>query len=84
MDKYTTAEEAYKNGYERGYADATELLNRQCVPTSSRGDKYEVLMTEAKHHGTDTDIIKLIANELSWRVILRIVHKLMRKRGAEL
>lgn len=83
MDKHTVSEVSYKNGYEKGYADAMATLDSSRPETSRRGAKYEALMEEAQHHGTATEIIKAIADELSWRVIMRVVHKLRRKRGVE-
>ena len=80
MDKYTVAEEAYKNGYAKGYADAMAAPNSCRPDTSRRGAKLAVLMEESKHH---EDILKVIADELSWRVVMRVVHKLRRKRGVE-
>lgn len=80
MDKYTVAEEAYKNGYAKGYDDAIATLNPGRPDTSRRGAKFAALTEEARHHD---DILKAIADELSWRVIMRVVHKLRRKRGAE-
>lgn len=80
MDKYTVAEEAYKNGYAKGYADAMATLNPGRPDTSRRGAKLTVLMEEARYHD---DILKVIADELSWRVVMRVVHKLRRKRGVE-
>ena len=83
MDAYLASEQSYKNGYGQGYADAMAAINSGRPETSRRGAKYEALMEEAQYHGTATDIIKAIADELSWRVIMRVVHKLRRKRGAE-
>lgn len=50
--------------------------------------KFETLCGELKYWGmitaeTDMDGAKALANELSWREIMRITHKLRRKRGAE-
>ena len=43
MDKYTATEQAYKNGYERGYKDATDIIvGGKWIPVSERlpeGDK---------------------------------------------
>lgn len=53
---------------------------------SVRESKFEALMQEAKHYGVDEDtvgLIHVIANELSWREIMRVIHKLRRKRGVE-
>lgn len=83
MDAYLASEQSYKNGYAKGYADAMAVLDSGRPETSRRGAKYEALMEEAQHHGTATEIIKAIADELSWRVIMRVVHKLRRKRGVE-
>lgn len=83
MDKHTVSEVSYKNGYAKGYADAMATIDSNRPETSRRGAKYEALMEEAQHHGTHDDIIKAIADELSWRVIMRVIHKLRRKRGAE-
>ena len=56
--------------------------------TSKRDMKFETLCGELKYWGmitteTDMDGVKALANELSWREIMRITHKLRRKRGAE-
>lgn len=48
--------------------------------------KFETIMDEAVYFGANSDIeelIRVIANELPWRMVMRIVHKLRRKRGAE-
>ena len=42
-----------------------------------------MLMDEFKHIGGVYAIANVIANELSWRVVMRIVHKVRRKRGVE-
>lgn len=80
MDKYTIGEEAFKNGYAKGYADAMATLDSRRPDTSRRGAKLAALMDEAQYH---EDILKAIADELSWRVVMRVVHKLRRKRGVE-
>lgn len=91
MDKYTIAEEAYKNGYEKGYCKGLEDATEQPVlrDPSSRKAKWNVFRQELIHWGyadwySDTiDVIMTITNELSWRMVMRIIHKLRRKRGAE-
>ena len=83
MDPHDATERAYKNGYNQGYEDAIATLNPDRLETSRRGAKYEALAEEVQHHGSCTDIIKAIADELSWRVIMRVIHKLRRKRGME-
>lgn len=83
MDAHDASERSYKNGYKQGYEDAMATLDPMRPEVSRRGAKYEALMEEAKHYGTSTDIIKAIADELSWRVIMRVIHKLKRKRGVE-
>lgn len=80
MDKYTVAEEAYKNGYAKGYNDAMGMLNSGRLEPSRQGEKPKVLMDEAQHH---SNILKVIADGLLWRVVMRVVHKLRRERGAE-
>lgn len=80
MDRYTVSEQAYKNGYAQGYADAMATLDPGRPDTSRRGEKYAVLLEEARYHD---DILKVIADQLSWRVVMRVVHKLRRKRGVE-
>lgn len=52
---------------------------------SNRTLKYEMLLDELHHYGCilDTGYIHVLAGELSWREIMRIVHKLRRKRGVE-
>ena len=81
MDKYIVSEQSYKNGYAKGYADAMSTLDL-CGSSdiSNRGAKLAILMGEAQNH---EDILKAIADELSWRVIMRVAHKLRRKRGVE-
>lgn len=89
MDKYTVAEEAYKNGYAKGFDDAIEQLSLIRRDPSSRKAKWDTLKQELAHWGysdwySDTiDVMMAISNELSWRVVMRIVHKLRRKRGVE-
>ena len=83
MCAYDVNEQSYKNGYKQGYEDAMKTLDPVRLETSKRGAKYEILIEEVKYHGAITEIIKAIADELSWRVVMRVVHKLKRKRGAE-
>ena len=89
MDKYTIAEEAYKNGYDKGFEDAITQSGLRGTEISSRKAKCNMLKQELLHWGyedwySDTiDVIMVIANELSWRMIVRIIHKLRRKRGAK-
>ena len=80
MDKQTLAEESYKNGYDQGYADAMASLDLNEKESSNRSEKATILKAEAMHHD---DILKAIADELSWRIVMRVVHKLRRKRGVE-
>lgn len=97
MDLYTLGEVAYKNGYDKGYEDAKMKygFHAQNTPsksveyTSKRCAKREMLKEEFVNWGyndwySDTiDVFTVIANELSWRMAMRILHKLRRKRGAE-
>lgn len=83
MDKYTVAEEAYKNGYDKGFDDAMAQFDLIHRDPSSRKAKFQMLMDEFKHIGGVYAITNVIANELSWRVVMRIVHKVRRKRGVE-
>ena len=80
MDPHDATELSYKNGYTQGYKDAMEEQNSSRLEMSKRGGKYAALAEEAQHH---EDILKAIADELSWRVVMRVVHKLRRKRGIE-
>lgn len=57
------------------------------VKLSKREEKTELLWNELQYWGlisyeTDRDAVKVIANELSWRMLLRVINKLKRKRGA--
>lgn len=83
MDKYTIAEEAYKNGYSKGFDDAMAQFDLIKKDPSSRKAKFQMLIDEFKHIGGVYAITKVIADELSWRVVMRIVHKVRRIRGAE-
>lgn len=83
MDTHDATERAYKNGYVKGYEDAMATLNLSHPDTSKRGAKYRALMDEARHYVTVSDVVKAIADELSWRVVMRVVHSLKRKRGCE-
>ena len=89
MDKYDVAEVSYKNGYAKGFDDAMMHLSLIRRDPSSRKAKWDFLKQEFEHWGysdwySDTiDVMMAIANELSWRIVVRIVHKLRRKRGAE-
>ena len=84
MDAYTACEESYKNGYKQGYTDAMAEFDLIRPETSRRGAKFKALMTEAQYHSDKPmDIVKAISDELSWRVIMRVIHRLKRKRGAE-
>lgn len=89
MDKYTIAEEAYNKGYAKGFDDAMEQFGLIKKDPSSRKAKWNFLKQELEHWGysdwySDTiDVVMAVANELSWRIVVRIVHKLRRKRGAE-
>ena len=89
MDTHDATEQAYKNGYKKGYEDAMEQFCLIRRDPSSRKAKWEFLKQELEHWGysdwySDTiDVMIAIANELSWRIVVRIVHKLRRKRGVE-
>jgi hypothetical protein len=89
MDKYDVSEVSYKNGYAKGFDDAMTHLSLIRRDPSSRKAKWDFLKQELEHWGysdwySDTiDVMMAIANELSWRIVVRIVHKLRRKRGAE-
>ena len=51
---------------------------------SHRQERVAMLSEEFNHWaltGTYSDFIKVVAHELSWRMIMRIVHKLQRKRS---
>ena len=54
---------------------------------SKRDEKTELLWNELQYWGltsyeTDRDAVKAIANELPWRMLMRVINKLKRKRGA--
>ena len=89
MDKYTIAEEAYKNGYTNGFNDAMDQNGRGRKDPTSRKAKWEFFKQElsnwgyADWHSDTIDVMKAVVNELSWRVIVRIIHKLKRKRGSD-
>lgn len=44
-------------------------------PISKRQEKYDKLMSEVKHFKTDK-ALRIIADQISWRMIMRIVNKL--------
>lgn len=51
---------------------------------SDREQKFKMLLGELDHWDLRNDCdgaIRAIAGELSWRMVMRIVHKLRRKRG---
>ena len=55
------------------------------VVISKRDEKTRILYDELIYWGlingeTDIGAVKVIANEISWRMLMRIVHKLQRKR----
>lgn len=89
MDAYAASEQSYKNGYKKGYEDAVAALGSDNKSQSSRKAKWATLEEEFSHWGyhdwySDTiEVLQTIANEISWRAVMRIVHKLRRKRGAE-
>lgn len=83
MDEYTACEESYKNGYDKGYTDAMAQFDLIRRDPSTRQAKCEALLSELKFCGSVHDITKVIADELSWRVVMRIVNKIRRKRGIE-
>lgn len=60
-----------------------ETSEKRRNDVSLREAKYEALMEEVQYHGDISDIVKAIADELSWRVVMRVIHKLRRKRGVE-
>lgn len=71
MDRYTVAEEAFKNGYTKGYSDAMEAkyastLSPGRFKTTKQGAKLKVLMDGAKHH---SDIPKAIADKLLMELV---------------
>ncbi len=47
------------------------------IQVSKRQEKYDKLMSEAKYFKVDK-VMHVIANELSWRMVMRIVNKLYR------
>ena len=51
MDKYTVAEEAYKNGYAKGFDDAMAQFDLIHRDPSSRKAKFQMLIDEFKHIG---------------------------------
>lgn len=51
-------------------------------PISKRQEKYDKLMSEVKHFKTDK-ALHIIADQLSWRMIMRIVNKLERIRSTD-
>lgn len=83
MDKYTVSEEAYKNGYTTGFDDAMAQFDLIRRDHSSRKSKFQMLIDEFKHIDGVYAITKVIADELSWRVVMRIVHKVRRIRSVE-
>lgn len=53
---------------------------------SHRQERAAMLSEEFNHWasvGAYSDFIKVVAHELSWRMIMRIVHKLQRKRDVQ-
>lgn len=51
---------------------------------SDREQKFKILLEELDHWDLRYDCdgaVKAIAGELSWRMVMRIVNKLRRKRG---
>lgn len=53
---------------------------------SKRDEKTKILCDELQYWGlinyeTDMEAVKAIANELPWRMLMRVVRKLQRKRG---
>lgn len=53
---------------------------------SKRDEKTELLWDELGYWGlisgeSDRDAVKAIANELPWRMLMRVINKLKRKRG---
>ena len=65
------------------------MNENHAVVESKRSAKWEALKEELYNWGYDDwysdtiDAVRVIANELSWRVIMRVIHKLRRKRGIE-
>lgn len=49
-------------------------------PISKRQEKYDKLLSEVKHFKTDK-ALHIIADQLSWRMVMRIVNKLERIRS---
>ena len=83
MDKYDVSEVSYKNGYAKGFDDAMTHLSLIRRDPSSRKAKFQMLIDEFKHIDGVYAITKVIADELSWRVVMRIVHKVRRIRSVE-
>ena len=91
MDLYAVSEESYKNGYAKGYADAMKECREFFTGSPKSGDtgKWNAMKAELYNWGYDdwysdtVDAVRTITNEMSWRLVVRVVHKLRRKRGAE-
>ena len=49
---------------------------------SKRQEKYDKLMSESKYFKADK-VMHVIANELSWRMVMRIVNKLYRIKNTD-
>ena len=54
---------------------------------SKRNEKTQILCNELQCWGlisyeTDMEAVKVIANELPYRMLMRVIHKLQIKRGA--
>lgn len=65
--------------------DSLENYINRSKPASKRTGKYDLLMSELSNWGLDEDneALKIISQEISWRIIMRVIHRLKRKRGAE-
>ena len=62
------------------FADTAQEAEYAKTHPSSRQAKRNVLFDEIEHW-TLYEAVDVFANELSWRMVMRIVNKLRRKRG---
>ena len=65
--------------------DYCKYMPSASAQVSKRDEKTQILYDELKYWGlisgeTDMGAVKAIANELSYRMLMRVVHKLQRKR----
>lgn len=90
MDVNTATEQAYRNGFAAGYQRAMDEYCKPAQPLprdSNREEKFRKLMKELRHFGVGDDhaeVLRTVTGQLSWRVVMCIVHKLRRKRGVEI